>query len=336
MGSLVYDITFAITTYNRPEMLKECVQSILDQTEANFKIIIGNDYISVPINSEDIGSTDQRIKIINYKNNLGEIGNMREMLNLADTKYFSYIADDDLLHPNFLKAVNDAINEYSHPDYIFPLIETFIDKKPIPHEIYQLKQVDKSEYLSNFLNRNWYTQGCIGVYNTEKLREIDGMEKVGKKVSLGSDTLLGVKASLLDKLVFISTPMYFFRYHDQSLSTSNNDVKTLYDSQIDVITKSLIVLNNDFFSTQKNKYIYSFLKWQILDYYTTYTRQKKFNGFGICSYFFNIFKFSKDLNLFYKVKLLKQMFILAIKTSIKSLKCVLENFFKKSTQMKST
>ena len=36
-------ITFAITTYKRPELLKETVKSVISQDYKNFKVIIGND-----------------------------------------------------------------------------------------------------------------------------------------------------------------------------------------------------------------------------------------------------------------------------------------------------
>ena len=38
-----------ITTYNRPEMLREAVISIINQTYDNFELLIGNDYIETTV-----------------------------------------------------------------------------------------------------------------------------------------------------------------------------------------------------------------------------------------------------------------------------------------------
>ena len=37
-------ITIGLATYNRPLLLKRAVQSVLNQTCKDFKLIIGNDY----------------------------------------------------------------------------------------------------------------------------------------------------------------------------------------------------------------------------------------------------------------------------------------------------
>ena len=106
-----YLITIGLTTYNRIEMLKESVNSILNQSFKNFKLIIGNDYPNEPITFEKLEITkDSRINIVNHKNNIGEVNNMNFMLNMADTEWMMWFADDDLMHPEFLSTMMVNIN----------------------------------------------------------------------------------------------------------------------------------------------------------------------------------------------------------------------------------
>ena len=95
-----YEPTFSIgiPTYNRIELLKQTIQSILDQTWEDYEVIIVNDFIDKPLSFEDIGILDKRLKIINNINNLGEAANLNFILSQAKGKYFTWQFFDILLH----------------------------------------------------------------------------------------------------------------------------------------------------------------------------------------------------------------------------------------------
>ena len=63
-------ISIGVTTYNRNNLLKRAIRSILNQSYRNFEILIGNDYVKKKINKKILGTSDPRIKIFNYKKNL--------------------------------------------------------------------------------------------------------------------------------------------------------------------------------------------------------------------------------------------------------------------------
>ena len=64
--------SIGVTTYNRPEMLKQTLMSISAQTFSDFEVIVGNDYIQEPLSAELLGIMDPRIRFINHPQNLGE------------------------------------------------------------------------------------------------------------------------------------------------------------------------------------------------------------------------------------------------------------------------
>ena len=74
-------ITICLTTYNRLNLLRESVKSVLNQTFKDFQLVIANDYVEKEISMKNLNlSNDPRVKIINNKKNLGEIDNSNNIL----------------------------------------------------------------------------------------------------------------------------------------------------------------------------------------------------------------------------------------------------------------
>ncbi len=179
-------ITVGITTYNRPSFLRAAVASVISQSYQNFEIIISNDYLDKPVSIESLlDRKDPRVTVINQARNLGELDNMNFLLSIATGKYFTWLADDDLMLPNFFaKAMKSlqtnqnincvgfyssfsaAVNYMSHPLF-----------NRAPPEITLL---DQSLFIELYTARKISLIGCYGIFNTEKLREIEGITRLGR------------------------------------------------------------------------------------------------------------------------------------------------------------
>src|SRR5580698_5118306 len=108
-----------ITTYNRPELLRQCVATLLSQDFHDFEIIIGNDYIPIPLTEEMLGVCDPRIRIINYEQNLGEYGNLKALLEAAKGTFFSWQADDDYYDSMFLSHARMAFERFEDLNAVY-------------------------------------------------------------------------------------------------------------------------------------------------------------------------------------------------------------------------
>lgn len=112
-------ITTIIPTYKRPELLRRAIKSVLDQTYPHLQICVydnasGDDTASVVA---EMAQNDPRIKYHCHSENLGHIKNLIYGMEHVETPFFSILADDDLLLPNFYK---DAIhNLEKYPNAIF-------------------------------------------------------------------------------------------------------------------------------------------------------------------------------------------------------------------------
>ena len=117
--------TIAIPTYNRVDLLRQTVLSIINQTFSNFEIIISNDFIEKKLTQEKLDIFDDRIKIYNNIKNLGEIKNMNYLLSLANGKYFAWQFDDDIYALNFLETINNTFKREEDLNAVFSSYKFF-------------------------------------------------------------------------------------------------------------------------------------------------------------------------------------------------------------------
>ena len=83
--------SIGIITYDRAEMLKEAVKSVLSQTYKNFEVIISNDNPKKKVSLATLGIKPNKcVRIINHNVNLGEAENLNFVLQASRGDYFSW------------------------------------------------------------------------------------------------------------------------------------------------------------------------------------------------------------------------------------------------------
>ena len=91
-------------TYNRPDSIRESIESVLAQTFEDFELIIINDGGSRDVENTLAACSDSRIRY-----HYAEHGGLSRALNvglaLAVGKYIAYLDDDDIYYSNHLETV---------------------------------------------------------------------------------------------------------------------------------------------------------------------------------------------------------------------------------------
>lgn len=89
-------VSVCIPCYNHGRFVGEAIQSVLDQTFADFELIVVDDHSSD--NSESIirNFSDKRIKLFRNDRNIGRVKNINKCLSLALGEYISILPSDDL------------------------------------------------------------------------------------------------------------------------------------------------------------------------------------------------------------------------------------------------
>lgn len=111
-------LTIAISTYNRCDFLKECLNSILPQITDGVNIIV-SDNASTDKTQEVMKeySLKSYIRYYRKESNTGMDGNFLNCLSKADGQYIHLMSDDDILLPGTVKAIIECISR-DNPDLI--------------------------------------------------------------------------------------------------------------------------------------------------------------------------------------------------------------------------
>jgi glycosyltransferase involved in cell wall biosynthesis len=111
-------LSVVIPTYKRPDVFREAVQSVLEQTylEDVDLIIVDNEESEVPTETEAFVKTIKSIPVRYYRNekNIGAIGNWNRCFELADGEWVLMLHADDMLLPNCLERIKDIVNSDLH------------------------------------------------------------------------------------------------------------------------------------------------------------------------------------------------------------------------------
>ena len=123
-----------IPSYNRPECLAECVESVLANEGQDYEVILSDDPSS---SSDAIEQVMQpylaysNIRFHRQQSNLGEPGNRNFLVSQATGEYNIILCDDDKLLPHALRTIRQYIEDYPDQD-LYGFGYTVIDESGKP------------------------------------------------------------------------------------------------------------------------------------------------------------------------------------------------------------
>lgn len=101
--------SIGIPTYNRCNLLRQSLESALNQKGIATEIIICDNASTDETQKLCESLDDPRIKYYRNSENIGPIPNWHRCLELATGEYFSWLQDDDLIFPDFASRAADAM-----------------------------------------------------------------------------------------------------------------------------------------------------------------------------------------------------------------------------------
>lgn len=235
-------------------MLRECVASVLRQTEDDFEVLIGNDYQAVPVTRQNLGIDDARVRIINHRANLGELGNLNALLEAATGRYFTWQADDDFYAPSYLASMRRAFDRCPEADAVFcsfsVVTEAIVsDYVPTPLSA-EPEEMAGAEFLRRYWRGILRTMVLTGMYNRERLRLRGGLIALSDApIAAMSEYLLLLQIGMVARVAYIPSPLAYFRAHDTSWSMTTTDVLTWEIAGSNFVSHGLRVIRHDLYAT---------------------------------------------------------------------------------------
>ncbi len=217
-------VTVCMPIYNGQKFLAQAIESVLNQTNKNFKLIISDD--GSTDDTEKISlryqNIDSRINYIKHKENRGANWNYKFVLNQVKTKYFTQLAQDDLLETNFLEETLLYIK--SHPNCILVSGDfESIDEGGNHIRIENLHKIREDipwskricEFFTYPVSKTFLC--TYGLMETEKIRDIFSSIKYPKKTVKGVEMLQISRFSIIGEIVSIPKVLRKQRQHNNSM-----------------------------------------------------------------------------------------------------------------------
>ncbi len=131
-------LTVCIPAYNRANYLPPLLDSIFQQEEQNFEVLICEDGSPERAAISTIAAQYSlkypgRIRFVENTRNLGYDGNIRELVKQAQGEYCLYLGNDDLLCAGAITAISDVVHRHPDCGVVVRTYATF-DESPNVHK----------------------------------------------------------------------------------------------------------------------------------------------------------------------------------------------------------
>ena len=204
-----------LPTYNGEKYLKIQIESILNQTYKNIRLIISDDCSKDSTTEilKEYENKDKRVNVIIQQNNLGVVKNIEYLLKQVENKYFMLADQDDYWLPEKIEKSLEILKK-EQADLVFGDLEV-VDKSlntiyPSFGKFMLLdRKIDK--YINNNKLNYLYNcvTGCTILAKKEIINKILPLPQESKY--LIHDHWIGLMASLYGKVAYIKDKYIKYR-----------------------------------------------------------------------------------------------------------------------------
>lgn len=275
-------VSIIMPVYNVAEYIRECLESILNQTYNDIEIIAiddGSSDESVKI-LEDYNEKFKKIKILFQKHKgVSEARNLA--LKHAKGKFILYVDSDDFLNENMIEEmVNKA--EKSSSDIVMCGYYKYYENKEnklleFNYNVDENKIFSSQEVIDMMLNYKIEGQLWNKLFRRENLIKYNFMFEPGRYIQDVFPVFKMVQSS--EKIVFINKPLYYYRQRDTS--TVKKKTKKLFEDYYHAMTSIIEYINEN--NIKVNNYSLNVFRTTVLSrfiaMYTNYMSKDVYKNF---------------------------------------------------------
>jgi hypothetical protein len=212
-------VTIAIPTYNRSELLKTSLQSVLAQDYSDFQVLVLDNASTDDTEAVVRSQADSRITYVRNETNIGMFRNWKRTVEINSSPYLSILSDDDRLLPNFIRESVLALDKHPHAGFSVGRAE-FIDTNGVPLPITgrELSDnlpeglIDGLEFIHQTVDgRKWILRSSAVMFRACALAAVGAIDAPHSKYMLDLNLYLRMAAQF--DLVFIAKELAQVRFH---------------------------------------------------------------------------------------------------------------------------
>jgi hypothetical protein len=220
-------VSVAIPTFNRAQMLKDAIASVLAQTCTEIEILVSDNASTDDTASVVASFDDQRLRHCPLETNVGMLGNLDRCLTLGRAPHIMILHDDDLMRPTNVAAklaVVDAHPEVAFVHSAFAFID--VDGNVTQERMTWGLPVDPIESSETFIRRVFAHGSRVSPSGSLIRRSAIGDVRHESEEKAANDMGLWLRIARNGAAGFVDAPLVALRRHAGSLTVSSG-VRTM-------------------------------------------------------------------------------------------------------------
>lgn len=233
--------------YNAGKYIREAIQSVIDQTFANWELIIVNDCSTDDTSSivRSFSDKDKRVRFYERVQNSGSAYIPRKEAILKSTSPWIVSLDaDDWLEPSYLEHIYKRILD-TDVDIVLQRMYLVSDGKnvllTIPQESFDISQIISGEEACMKTITRWEIGANGAAVAVSLYQRILGQEK-NPYTGMNADELLTRRLFLCARKVAFSSGKYYYRQGDESI-TRKFSIKWFDVLDTDLLLEKLVKIH---------------------------------------------------------------------------------------------
>ena len=227
---MVYTASIVVPVFQTEEYLRECLQSLLDQTHQNFEIVIVDDFSPGDCQSivDDFRHVRPNIKYVRHQKNLGLLLTRFTGAQHSSGDYVGYLDSDDKARTNFVEVLLMTANQ-TGADIVGSLANK--TSKPAEFKLEGSRQLLEAYANNTIQNYNVWSK----LYRRKLLLSLKELNRLAKKKRMDSpeDLLINVFCAFKEP-TYVNVPHILVEYNRiryDSLTNTNDDRGVIQDLQ---------------------------------------------------------------------------------------------------------
>lgn len=220
-------VDIVVPCYRYAHFLEGCIQSILNQRDVDFRILIVDDCSpdNTPEIAERLVKSDKRISYVRNETNLGLVATAnRGLFGWAEAEYCLLLSADDLLTPGALARATSALGAYPEASFAFGPAIIFSDNTDVVADL-QDQQGFNSELISGEEFARHICRRGNGVPSPTAVVRTAFQKRAGPynpKTFHTSDMEMWLRLAALGPILAIDVPQAWYRWHASNMTTANS------------------------------------------------------------------------------------------------------------------
>ena len=217
-------LTVAIPTYNRSALLKNAIDSVLQQTYKDFILLVLDNFSTDETEKVVKGINDKRIQYIKNETNIGWLNNTNKAIELCETEYLIIFHDDDMMKPEMLENQIHVMENINIAVAAVNMELMNEDRVSLNRNFLQIKEdihFNRFEYIESFYKKGIVLPCPSVMFRTKFIK--DNNIKFNDSVGHCADSYLWNEISTYNTEIYlIAEPLMNYRYHENESDIQKN------------------------------------------------------------------------------------------------------------------